>query len=172
MQLLWIIWEKLFENGPSKICGRQPRNPFKFFKGCFPQILLGLFLNTLSHMSLENFYCVGTVLPIIITGGWLLADFINASFPLFLIHLIHWSIYRKFQIYLWDYCQLTANVTQHEKCPYSEFFWSIFSRIWTDLHSQLIANVQFISGEMVLSETKRNNSPHLVYLSCSYHITK
>ena len=25
---------------------------FKFFKGCLPQILLGPFLNTLSHMSL------------------------------------------------------------------------------------------------------------------------
>ena len=24
--------------------------PFKFFKGCFPQILLDLLLNTLSHM--------------------------------------------------------------------------------------------------------------------------
>ena len=22
----------------------------------------------------------------------------------------------------------------HEKCPYSEFFWSIFSRIWTVYH--------------------------------------
>ena len=26
--------------------------PFKFFKGCLPQILLGLFLNTLSHLKL------------------------------------------------------------------------------------------------------------------------
>ena len=25
--------------------------PFKFFKGCLPQILLGPFLNTLSHIS-------------------------------------------------------------------------------------------------------------------------
>ena len=40
--------------GPSKICGRQPLKdlsrlyPSKFFKGYFPQILLGLILNTLS----------------------------------------------------------------------------------------------------------------------------
>ena len=39
-----------------KICGRQPglvqadHTPFKFFKGCFPQILLGPFLNPLSHI--------------------------------------------------------------------------------------------------------------------------
>ena len=27
----------------------------KFFKGCLPQILLGSFLNTLSHIQLERF---------------------------------------------------------------------------------------------------------------------
>ena len=54
---------KVFIIGPSKICGRQPLNKlkwyglynrpyhFKSFKGRFPQILLGLFLNTLSHIS-------------------------------------------------------------------------------------------------------------------------
>ena len=68
------IWDKVFKNGPSKICGRQPwknlkgvwsawqplknlkeyglpkadYTPFKFFQGCLPQILLGPFLNTLS----------------------------------------------------------------------------------------------------------------------------
>ena len=56
-------WYKVFKNGPSKICGRQPlRNwrdmiclskpyPFKFSKGYLPQILLGPFLNTFSQMS-------------------------------------------------------------------------------------------------------------------------
>ena len=46
-------WNKVFKNGPSKICGRQPlknlsgygclskQYPFKFFKGCLLQILLG-----------------------------------------------------------------------------------------------------------------------------------
>ena len=64
-----MIWNKAFKNGPSKICGRQPLKnllvyglfkqpyPFKFFKGCLPQILLGLLLNTLSYIengSLKN----------------------------------------------------------------------------------------------------------------------
>ena len=62
-----INWDKVFKNGPSKICGRQPLKfevvwsglgrPYhvKFFKGRLPQILLGPFLNTLSHISfLEN----------------------------------------------------------------------------------------------------------------------
>ena len=44
------IWDNVFKDGPSKICGRQPLKnlkalnrpyPFKFFKGCLP------FLNTL-----------------------------------------------------------------------------------------------------------------------------
>ena len=56
-----IKWDKVFKRGPSKICERQPLNnlkdmvcasrpyPFKFFKG-YPQILLGLLLNTLSKI--------------------------------------------------------------------------------------------------------------------------
>ena len=50
-----IIWNKVFKNGPSKICGRQPLKnlKFKFFKGCLPQILLGSLLNTLSHIILK-----------------------------------------------------------------------------------------------------------------------
>ena len=40
--------------GQSKICGRQRLKTFKFFKGCLPQILLGLFLNTLRHISFRQ----------------------------------------------------------------------------------------------------------------------
>ena len=50
----YCIWDKVFKNGPSKIRGRQPVlgrvYPFKFFKGCLPQILLGPLLNTFSHI--------------------------------------------------------------------------------------------------------------------------
>ena len=38
------IWDKVFKNKPSK----------KFFKGCLPQILLGPFLNTLSHIAVND----------------------------------------------------------------------------------------------------------------------
>ena len=60
--LLTHIWDKVFKNGSSKICGRQPLKKLKgygvleqtislqIFKGCLPQILLGIFLNTLSHL--------------------------------------------------------------------------------------------------------------------------
>ena len=44
---------KVFKDGSSKICERQPLSrpyPFKFFKGCLPQILIGPFLNTLSYI--------------------------------------------------------------------------------------------------------------------------
>ena len=60
------IWDKVFKNGPSKICGRQPLKNlkygrlkqtispyhFKFFKDRLPQISLGPFLNTLSHLNI------------------------------------------------------------------------------------------------------------------------
>ena len=44
-----FIWDKVFKNGPSKICGRQP---FKILKAVFHKILLGPFLNTLPHLIL------------------------------------------------------------------------------------------------------------------------
>ena len=47
------IWDKVFKNGPSKTCLKQTI-PFKFFKGCPPQVLLGPFLNTLSHTGLNK----------------------------------------------------------------------------------------------------------------------
>ena len=40
-------WVKVFKNGPSKICERQP---LKKFKGCLTQIIIGPFLNTLNHI--------------------------------------------------------------------------------------------------------------------------
>ena len=43
------MWDKIFWSGPRKICGPYP---FKFFKSSFPQILLCLFVNTLSHIIL------------------------------------------------------------------------------------------------------------------------
>ena len=48
------IWDKVFKNGPCKICGRQPLKKLKGHgllkqKGCLPQILLDPSLNTLSH---------------------------------------------------------------------------------------------------------------------------
>ena len=55
--LLLHIWDKVFKNGPSKTCKRQPSKNLKVHgllkaaQGCLPQILLGPFLNTLSHLS-------------------------------------------------------------------------------------------------------------------------
>ena len=40
--------DNVFKNGPRKIFN------FKFFKGCHPQILLGPFLNTLSHIMVSS----------------------------------------------------------------------------------------------------------------------
>ena len=44
--ILFVIWVKVFRKGPYK---SRPYH-FKFFKGCLPQILLGLFLNTFTHI--------------------------------------------------------------------------------------------------------------------------
>ena len=56
--LLHYKWDKVFKNGPIKICGRLPLKNlkdmvcylFKFSKGCLPKMLLGPFLYTLSQM--------------------------------------------------------------------------------------------------------------------------
>ena len=58
------VFEKyLGKNGPSKIYGSQHFKNLKLFKGCLPQILLGLFLNTLFHLlfwiiSIHSKMCV------------------------------------------------------------------------------------------------------------------
>ena len=66
----YFKWDKVFKDGPSKTCGRQPfKNlkgyglleadhtprpyPFKFFKGCLPQILPDPFSNTLPQILLK-----------------------------------------------------------------------------------------------------------------------
>ena len=56
------IWIKVFKNGPSKICGRQPLKNFKWYGllSCIPQILLGPFLNTFNHMKLRSYICIQT----------------------------------------------------------------------------------------------------------------
>ena len=48
------MWVKVFKKGQIKICGRQPLKYLEGFKfqGCLPQILLGPFLNNLSHVTL------------------------------------------------------------------------------------------------------------------------
>ena len=43
------IWDKIFKNGPSKICGRQPITS-DFLKAVFHKFLLGPFLNTSPHI--------------------------------------------------------------------------------------------------------------------------
>ena len=54
------IRDKVFKNGPSKICGRQPLKnlgrpyPFNFFKGCIPQILLDPFFKVFFPYISEN----------------------------------------------------------------------------------------------------------------------
>ena len=44
------MWVKVFKNGPSKICGPKQSISLQILKGGLPQILLGPFLNTLTHM--------------------------------------------------------------------------------------------------------------------------
>ena len=63
MEFEIMRWVNSFKNGPSKTCGRQhvknlklyglPRQTIspQFFRACLLQILLGLFLNALSHIS-------------------------------------------------------------------------------------------------------------------------
>ena len=44
------------------VCLGRPYH-YKFFKDCFPEILLGPFLNTLTHLKLNNIFVVSLILP-------------------------------------------------------------------------------------------------------------
>ena len=35
-------------------------------------------------------------------------------------------------VYIFSEVQRYLNPSLRKKCPYSEFFWSVFSRIWTE----------------------------------------
>ena len=73
------IWNKLFKNGSSKLCRWQPLNNLKgndlvkqtisiqFFKGCLPQILLGPFFNTLSHLILLDSLMSSFIITVLVT---------------------------------------------------------------------------------------------------------
>ena len=68
------IQDKVFKNGPSKVCGSQPLKdlkgyPFKFFKGCLPQILFGPFLNALSHISIRNMFRIRINISLNVEGS-------------------------------------------------------------------------------------------------------
>ena len=64
----YLTWDEVFKNGPSEVCGGQPLiilddmvclgRPyhFKIFKGFLPQILLGRFLNTVSHFGDNKYF--------------------------------------------------------------------------------------------------------------------
>ena len=39
--------------------------------------------------------------------------------------------------------QVPMTITLREKCPYSEFFWSIFSRIWTEYGEKISKLIKF-----------------------------
>ena len=49
MDLVKIVEDSLSKNWSNMVCLSRPYH-FKFVKGCLPQILLGPFLNTLSHL--------------------------------------------------------------------------------------------------------------------------
>ena len=79
--LSYFIWDKVFKNGPSEICGRQPLSNLKWlFKGCLPQILLGPFLNTLPHFFGDKIFLTPC----------------TDSFPIMTLELVTQKIFKNF----------------------------------------------------------------------------
>ena len=61
---MYLRWDKVFKNGPSEIYGAYPLNSLKRY-GLLKQlleILLGPFMNTLSHMFVMLFFTMMTAL--------------------------------------------------------------------------------------------------------------
>ena len=53
-------------------------------------------------------------------------------------------------------------ITLREKCPYSEFFWSVFSRIWTE-YGEILSFSPY--SVQVQENTDQKNSEY-VHVSC------
>ena len=73
---------------------------------------------------------------------------------------------------------LVGRLTQREKCPYSGFFWSVFSRIWTKYREILrfspvtsdtkVFSLTFLSNEQCCSCNKRRlERKTLLCVKCS-----
>ena len=57
-------------------------------------------------------------------------------------------------------------MTIREKCPYSEFFWSVFSRIWTEYGEKLRI---FSFSNQMWENTDQSNSKYGHILRCVRH---
>ena len=53
MDQVKFVEDSLQKIGSDMVCLSRPYH-FKFFKGCYPRILIGLFLNTLTQMEVET----------------------------------------------------------------------------------------------------------------------
>ena len=63
---------------------------------------------------------------ILLDFEWLMVT-IRITFLLFILVLLQRLVCRRT-----DVCKILSNNYHYEKCPYSEFFWSVFSRIGTE----------------------------------------
>ena len=53
-----------------------------------------------------------------------------------------------------------------KKCPYSEFFWSVFSRILTEYSISVYLRIQSKYGKIQTRITSNKNNFHAVFLFC------
>ena len=60
-------------------------------------------------------------------------------------------------VYIFSEVQRYLNPSLRKKCPYSEFFWSVFSRIWTEYGE--IRSISPYSVRM-RENTDQNNSEY------------
>ena len=55
-------------------------------------------------------------------------------------------------------------ITLHEKYPYSEFFWPVFSRIWTEYGKILHIAPQSECGKIRTRKTPKTDTFHAVLM--------
>ena len=135
-QLSWLKWDKVFKNGPSKICGGQVLKnlkwygllgrpyDYKSFKGCLPQIWRDPFLNNLSQMIFQLWYACNhdwyKAINHVISNKIFLSVFNFCFFITFLVvvFLFYFLFYLVLLMYL---LPLSSKYNIRKKCDISKF---------------------------------------------------
>ena len=116
----WNTCAEVFNNGPSKISGRQPLKNLKWY---------GLLSTKISSTHMCKFNNLILFCLKIFWGLTKKMSFLGFLFC-FLIFFLFLRLFQIARFILYTYAML------RKKCPYSELFWSVFYRIILSLRIQ------------------------------------
>ena len=140
----WIIWVKVFKNGPSKICGRQSLKSLKWyglpkqsglFKGCLPKLTWSILDKTkkliasITKISFTSLCCYCKLPEVFILGKYVLkfdnGDTVTVPISIILVSFlcVPRAIFQYFLL-------LTSTMVWTIRCSKINFYIIFFNLGW------------------------------------------